>query len=216
MMMKRKKIPEKIRAVGRLVREPFRVILESQIDVKFQQQQQKTPTITGLHRSGLVIMRERKKEKFDDECYSSPHILDRGGNEMNISTSFICFHFILLYLLVFVEAPMSRIFCFYCFSPSDCHDALFDSSTCSRQIVSIHFMLRSRSLRCALYLPPTLQFNPSCADVSRIYRNYLLMLCVVAQEKKRKKKKKKRNETRRRSSDEKRRKRANRHNRWNL
>lgn len=75
---------------------------------------------------------------------------------------------------------------------------------------NINFMLRSH-LKCALYHPPTLQFNPSCADVSP-FTVTTCSCCVLLPKKT---KKKKRNETRRRS-EEKRRKRANRHNRWNL
>jgi hypothetical protein len=81
---------------------------------KWLSKKSQTPTITG-HRSGWLLShhKERKKKRRRRRCFNtSPHISDRGGNEMNISTSFICFHFILLYLLVFdlfAEAPMGRL-----------------------------------------------------------------------------------------------------------
>lgn len=90
-----------------------------------------------------------------------------GGNEMNISTSFICFHFILLYLLVFfLLLRRSAFYDLLLFddrlSPASSFDCFVRLSYAGVAIVNlstsplnIKFTLWWSRLKCALYHPPT-------------------------------------------------------------
>lgn len=131
--------------------------------------------------SPIRLVSHHKKKSNDDASIQDQHISFPlslvSRNEMNISTSFICFHFIL------VSSP---------------HSAFLDD----RSVLSVGLSIVNLSTW-KLYVerasPSThLQFNPSWADVSSIYRNYLLMSCCVLLKQKRRKKKKTRNESKKR------------------
>lgn len=137
-----------------------------------------------------------------------------GGNEMNISTSFICFHFILLYLLVFFFASSSKRLLrpvvvwrspFACFVVRLLRPSVICG--CShRQPVDITIEHKIHALMIALKmraLPSThLQSDPSWADVSP-FTVTTCSCCVLLLKLHKKKRRKKDNTKKRRRRGEK-------------